>query len=154
MEQRQPRRCVDPVDKPVPRLSILAVMARIVEFASGFPGYNSTIPPENGFVSEILRDGGYATFAVGKWHLTPAHEMAPGGPREHWPMGKGFDYAKEFESLDLDAVIKDLTALMTDSQEWWPADFGNYGPLFIRMAWHSRCWPYRRAGSTASPWGW
>ncbi len=53
------------------------------------------------------------------------------------PMGKGFDYVKEFESLDLDAVIKDLHALMTDSQEWWPADYGHYGPFFIRMAWHS-----------------
>jgi len=53
------------------------------------------------------------------------------------PMGKAFDYAKEFESLDLDALIKDLHALMTDSQDWWPADFGHYGPLFIRMAWHS-----------------
>ena len=53
------------------------------------------------------------------------------------PMEEGFDYAKEFESLDLEAVKKDLTALMTDSQEWWPADFGHYGPLFIRMAWHS-----------------
>ncbi|MDB5607516.1 MAG: catalase/peroxidase, partial [Bradyrhizobium sp.] len=53
------------------------------------------------------------------------------------PMGEAFDYAKEFESLDLDAVIKDLHALMTDSQEWWPADFGHYGGLFIRMAWHS-----------------
>jgi catalase-peroxidase len=53
------------------------------------------------------------------------------------PMGKAFDYAKEFKSLDLDAVIKDLTALMTDSQAWWPADFGHYGGLFIRMAWHS-----------------
>jgi len=53
------------------------------------------------------------------------------------PMGKKFNYAQEFKSLDLDAVIKDLHALMTDSQEWWPADFGHYGPLFIRMAWHS-----------------
>lgn len=53
------------------------------------------------------------------------------------PMGEAFDYAKEFKSLDLNAVIKDLTALMTDSQEWWPADFGHYGGLMIRMAWHS-----------------
>ena len=52
------------------------------------------------------------------------------------PMGEAFDYAKEFKSLDLDAVIKDLHALMTDSQDWWPADFGHYGGLFIRMAWH------------------
>ena len=53
------------------------------------------------------------------------------------PMGEEFNYAKEFKSLDLNAVVKDLRALMTDSQDWWPADFGNYGPLFIRMAWHS-----------------
>ncbi|MGA8610423.1 MAG: catalase/peroxidase HPI [Xanthobacteraceae bacterium] len=53
------------------------------------------------------------------------------------PMGKEFDYAKEFKTLDLNAVIKDLNALMTDSQDWWPADFGHYGGLFIRMAWHS-----------------
>jgi catalase-peroxidase len=53
------------------------------------------------------------------------------------PMGEAFDYAREFKTLDLNAVIKDLHALMTDSQEWWPADFGHYGPLFIRMAWHS-----------------
>ncbi len=53
------------------------------------------------------------------------------------PMGESFDYAKEFKSLDLNAVIKDLHAVMTDSQAWWPADFGHYGPLFIRMAWHS-----------------
>jgi len=53
------------------------------------------------------------------------------------PMGEEFDYAKEFKTLDLKAVIKDLHALMTDSQDWWPADFGHYGGLFIRMAWHS-----------------
>jgi catalase-peroxidase len=53
------------------------------------------------------------------------------------PMGEAFDYVKEFKSLDLNAVINDLDALMTDSQDWWPADFGHYGPLFIRLAWHS-----------------
>ncbi|WP_294534813.1 catalase/peroxidase HPI [uncultured Rhodoblastus sp.] len=53
------------------------------------------------------------------------------------PMGAAFDYAAAFDSLDLDAVVKDLHALMTDSQVWWPADFGHYGPLFVRMAWHS-----------------
>jgi catalase-peroxidase len=53
------------------------------------------------------------------------------------PMGGDFNYAKEFKSLDLAAVKKNLAALMTDSQDWWPADFGHYGPLFIRMAWHS-----------------
>ena len=53
------------------------------------------------------------------------------------PMGPDFDYAEEFKSLDLDALVRDLDALMTDSQPWWPADYGHYGPFFIRMAWHS-----------------
>jgi catalase-peroxidase len=86
----------------------------------------------------------------------PVHHAAGGGTsnREWWPnqlrleilrqhsflsnpMGVSFDYAHEFKNLDLAAVKRDLRALMTDSQEWWPADFGHYGPLFIRMAWHS-----------------
>jgi len=53
------------------------------------------------------------------------------------PMDGDFDYAKAFGELDYDALKRDLHALMTDSQDWWPADFGHYGPLFIRMAWHS-----------------
>ena len=57
--------------------------------------------------------------------------------REFDPMEQSFNYAKEFKSLDVSAVKKDLTAVMTDSQDWWPADFGHYGPLFIRMAWHA-----------------
>ena len=52
-------------------------------------------------------------------------------------MGEAFNYAEEFKSLDLDALKKDIEAVMTNSQDWWPADFGHYGPLFIRMAWHS-----------------
>src|SRR3569623_1489809 len=53
------------------------------------------------------------------------------------PMGAEFDYAAEFKCLDLNAVIKDLHALMTDSLSWWPADYGHYGPFFVRIAWHS-----------------
>ena len=53
------------------------------------------------------------------------------------PMGEAFNYAEQFKTLDLDAVIKDLTALMTDSQDWWPADYGHYGPFFVRMTWHA-----------------
>jgi catalase-peroxidase len=92
--------------------------------------------------------------AAGDAKCPVAHGARGRGNREWWPdaldisvlhrnsslsdpMGDGFDYAKEFESLDLDAVIKDLRILMTDSQEWWPADFGHYGGLMIRMAWHS-----------------
>ena len=65
--------------------------------------------------------------------LTVLHRSSPAAD----PMGADFDYAAEFASIDLEAVRRDLMALMTDSQEWWPADYGHYGPLFIRMAWHS-----------------
>jgi len=66
-------------------------------------------------------------------NVSVLHQNTP----ETDPMGPAFNYAKEFESLDLDAVIADLKALMTDSQDWWPADYGHYGPFFIRMSWHA-----------------
>ncbi len=66
-------------------------------------------------------------------NLKVLHSNPPAGD----PMGEEFDYAKEFDSLDLDALKKDIDALLTSSQEWWPADYGHYGPLMIRMAWHS-----------------
>ena len=66
-------------------------------------------------------------------NLNLLHQNSP----QSDPMGEEFNYAEEFKTLDLNAVVKDLHAVMTDSQEWWPADFGHYGPLFIRMAWHS-----------------
>lgn len=75
-------------------------------------------------------------------------------PSESDPMGQDFDYAKEFESLDLDAIKADLVALMTDSQDWWPADYGHYGGLFVRMAWHSagtyRVFDGRGGGATGT----
>jgi catalase-peroxidase len=82
--------------------------------------------------------GARKSYTNGDWwpnqvNLKVLHQHSPLSD----PMGKEFNYAEEFKTLDLDAVIKDLHSLMTDSQEWWPADFGHYGPLFIRMAWHS-----------------
>src|SRR5665647_1795755 len=64
-------------------------------------------------------------------------KMLHQNPATRNPMGEAFNYAEEFKKLDLEALKKDLYALMNDSQEWWPADYGHYGPLFIRMAWHS-----------------
>ena len=64
-------------------------------------------------------------------------KVAPPEPACGDPMGAAFNYAEEFKTLDLDALKKDIETVMTTSQDWWPADFGHYGPLFIRMAWHS-----------------
>ncbi|MDQ3293871.1 MAG: arylsulfatase, partial [Actinomycetota bacterium] len=83
-------------------------MARIVEFSAGFPGYNATIPKENGFLSEILVRNGYATFAVGKWHLTPATESTMGSPRDKWPLGRGFERFYGFMGGETDQFHPDL----------------------------------------------
>ncbi|UDY35025.1 arylsulfatase [Dermatobacter hominis] len=66
-------------------------LGRITDLAMGYPGYDGTIPQENGFLSEILREAGYATYAVGKWHLTPEEETHAAAPRHSWPLGRGFD---------------------------------------------------------------
>ncbi len=83
-------------------------MARIVELAAGFPGYNATIPKENGFLSEILVRSGYATYAVGKWHLTPATEMTVGSPRDKGPLGRGFERFYGFMAGETDQYHPDL----------------------------------------------
>ncbi|MCU1453645.1 MAG: arylsulfatase family protein [Acidimicrobiales bacterium] len=83
-------------------------MARVVELAAGFPGYNSAIPKENGFLSEVLVRNGYATFAVGKWHLTPATEMTFGSPRDKWPLGRGFERFYGFLGGETDQYRPDL----------------------------------------------
>ncbi|WP_313539677.1 catalase/peroxidase HPI [Sphingomonas sp.] len=81
----------------------------------------------------VLFDMTNRTWWPNQLDLTVLHQNPPAGD----PMGAEFDYAAEFHKLDLAAVKADIFALMTDSQDWWPADFGHYGPLFIRMAWHS-----------------
>jgi catalase-peroxidase len=81
----------------------------------------------------VLFDMTNRTWWPNQLDLTVLHQNPPAGD----PMGADFDYAAEFQKLDLAAVKADIFALMTDSQDWWPADFGHYGPLFIRMAWHS-----------------
>lgn len=81
----------------------------------------------------VLFDMTNRTWWPNQLDLTVLHQNPPAGD----PMGADFDYAAEFQKLDLAAVKADIFALMTDSQDWWPADFGHYGPLFVRMAWHS-----------------
>ncbi len=90
------------------------------------------------FSASALKHAAAGTSTNANWwpnqlNLKILHQRSP----KSSPMGEAFNYAEEFKSLDLDAVIKDLRALMTTSQDWWPADYGHYGPFFIRMAWHS-----------------
>ena len=127
-----------------------------IYFTSGHPGANNG-RMENELVSEVKAPvPGNQTNTLNEAKCpVGAHTLAGARSNANWwpnqlnvnilhqhsplsdPMHKEFNYAEEFKTLDLNAVVKDLHALMTDSQEWWPADFGHYGPFFIRMAWHS-----------------
>jgi catalase-peroxidase len=117
-----------------------------------FEGRNKQMEKERTEVPAAAANNGQTTAGAGKCPV--AHGARGRSNRDWWPealdisvlhrnsslsdpMGDGFDYAKEFESLDINAVIKDLHGVMTDSQDWWPADFGHYGGLMVRMAWHS-----------------
>ena len=92
-------------------------------------------PFSSGAKTQTMASGGRGNrdWWPNQLNLTMLHQQTSASS----PMPKGFSYTKEFKSLDLDAVVKDLHALMTDSQDWWPADYGHYGPFFIRMAWHA-----------------
>jgi arylsulfatase A-like enzyme len=83
-------------------------MGRVIEIASGYPGYNARIPFANGFLSEILVDQGYATFAIGKWHLTPEDELHAGASRVRWPLGRGFERFYGFMSGETHQFVPNL----------------------------------------------
>ncbi len=85
-------------------------MAAITEISTGYPGYNGYIPFENGFLSEILQQKGYSTYAVGKWHLTPANEISGAGPYNRWPLARGFERYYGFLGGDTNQYYPDLTS--------------------------------------------
>ena len=91
--------------------------------------------PVTGAMKKSIAGGGTSNrdWWPNQLNLKVLHQNTPMGN----PMGEGFNYAEEFKKLDMAALKNDLYALMTDSQDWWPADYGHYGGLFIRMAWHS-----------------
>ena len=84
-------------------------MACITEGSTGFPGYNANVPFENGFLSEILLQNGYNTYAVGKWHLTPADQISAAGPYDRWPLGRGFERFYGFMGGETHQYYPDLT---------------------------------------------
>ncbi|MDP4197651.1 MAG: sulfatase-like hydrolase/transferase, partial [Bacteroidota bacterium] len=83
-------------------------MACITEGSTGYPGYNGNIPFENGFLSEILQQHGYNTYAIGKWHLTPAEQMSAAGPYDRWPLGRGFERFYGFLGGDTNQYYPEL----------------------------------------------
>ena len=115
------------------------------------PGRGSRQPGKEGSTRQRRRDAGVREQRLVAGAAQPRVLHAELRPVD--PMGEEFDYVKEFQSLDLDAVMNDLKAFMTDSQDWWPADFGHYGRLFIRMAWHS-AGTYRIARRAWRRWLW
>lgn len=107
------------------------------------PSENGNLPtsrkcPVMGEAAAAYRHTAAGAMSIGDWWPNQLNlDILHQNPAKSNPMGEDFDYAEEFKKLDLDAVKKDIDELMTTSQDWWPADYGHYGPLFIRMAWHS-----------------
>ena len=93
---------------------------------------NGKCPVHHGHMSTTSSGTSNRDWWPNQLNLSILHQNSPASN----PMGEAFDYATEFGKLDLEELKKDLFELMTDSQDWWPADYGHYGPLFIRMAWH------------------
>ena len=129
---------------PTYELSVYARSAKLIKYVSAdrystphVPEYLEHMSTEAKAKCPVKHTAGGGTSNRDWWPNQLKLELLHQHSSKSNPMGEEFNYAKEFESLDLAAVKKDLAALMTDSQDWWPADFGHYGPLFIRMAWHS-----------------
>ncbi len=99
----------------------------------GLLAVSFVIPSTTGLTAEESKPKPNRFWWPEQLNLSPLREQSP----ESNPFGETFNYAEEFKKLDLEALKKDINRLLTDSQDWWPADYGNYGPLFIRMAWHS-----------------